>query len=319
MYIDEYQQKFIDLLPYCPHICTSYDAKYDHFLQGLNQEIFNRVTVRDNTTSYEGLCRRRHPPGQCNRASGACFLYGEMGHLRKDCPNLVGEASESGSGSGSQATGQVFALKQDQAQADSECMIASTFSLCGFPACVFIDTGASHSFISTRFVKRFRLSYFPLDVLVAVSIPMGQEVLAKRPVLGCVLSFEGHQLSANLMFCPEDGDAWYFYGEGARPPIPVVSALKACHALESGGEGYLIYAIDTSLEGPDIQEIPVVREFSDVFPDEILGLPPVREVEFGIELLPVTSPISRSPYCLASTDVRELQKHLQDLLDKGYI
>ncbi|XP_073138688.1 uncharacterized protein [Henckelia pumila] len=69
----------------------------------------------------------------------------------------------------------------------------------------------------------------------------------------------------------------------------------------------------------DIQEIPIVREFPDVFPEEIPGLPPVREIEFGIELVPGTSPISRAPFRLAPSEIRDFQEKLQDLLDNGYI
>ncbi|XP_073136983.1 uncharacterized protein [Henckelia pumila] len=245
---------------------------------------------------------------------------------------------------------QVFALNQEQAEADSDRMIACTCSLCGIFYYVLIDTGASYSFISACFAKRYRLPFISLDVLLKVSTSMSQEVLAKRLVLGCIFDFEGHQLSANQMvlamedfdcfigidllttyraivdcyhrfvqFHPKDGNAWYFYGEGARPPMSVFYALKARCDLESGREGYLIYAIDASLEGADIQEIPVVREFPDVFLEDIPGLPPVREIEFGIELMPGTTPISRAPYRLAPLEMRELQKQLQDLLDKGYI
>ncbi|XP_073060047.1 uncharacterized protein [Primulina eburnea] len=58
MSVDEYQQKFFELFPYAPHINASSEAKYDHFLQGLNQEIYDRVSVCDDLTSYEGLVNR---------------------------------------------------------------------------------------------------------------------------------------------------------------------------------------------------------------------------------------------------------------------
>ncbi|XP_073138951.1 uncharacterized protein [Henckelia pumila] len=85
----------------------------------------------------------------------------------------------------------------------------------------------------------------------------------------------------------------------------VVSALKTHCALESGGKGYLIYVVDASSDSLNIQDILVVRKFSDVFPDEIPGLPHVRELEFGIELMSGTSPISRVPYCLALLFVKK--------------
>ena len=63
----------------------------------------------------------------------------------------------------------------------------------------------------------------------------------------------------------------------------------------------------------------MVREFGDVFPKELPGLPPEREIEFSVELLPGTSPISIAPYRMAPTELKELKAQLQDLLDKGFI
>ncbi|XP_073120741.1 uncharacterized protein [Henckelia pumila] len=77
--------------------------------------------------------------------------------------------------------------------------------------------------------------------------------------------------------------------------MPLVFALRACRALESGGEGCLIYVVDMSTKSVVIGDFPVVNEFSNVIPDEIPSFPPVREVEFDIELIPGTSPFSRAP------------------------
>ncbi|KZV43303.1 hypothetical protein F511_09286, partial [Dorcoceras hygrometricum] len=65
--------------------------------------------------------------------------------------------------------------------------------------------------------------------------------------------------------------------------------------------------------------VPVVREFPDVFPDEIPGFPPRREIDFSIELAPGTAPISRAPYRLAPVELKELKEQLSDLLEKGFI
>ncbi|KAL4014562.1 hypothetical protein IC575_026769 [Cucumis melo] len=64
---------------------------------------------------------------------------------------------------------------------------------------------------------------------------------------------------------------------------------------------------------------PVVRDYPDVFPEELPGLPPHREVEFAIELEPGTIPISRAPYRMAPAELKELKVQLQELLDKGFI
>jgi hypothetical protein len=68
-----------------------------------------------------------------------------------------------------------------------------------------------------------------------------------------------------------------------------------------------------------LEEIPVVREFADVFPDELSGMPPDRDVEFVIELQPGTAPISKRPYRMPPKELAELKTQLQELLDKGYI
>ena len=68
-----------------------------------------------------------------------------------------------------------------------------------------------------------------------------------------------------------------------------------------------------------IVDIPVVCEFSDVFPNELPGLPPDRDVEFKIELLPCTTPISRRPYRMPPNELAKLKVQLQELLEKGLI
>lgn len=70
---------------------------------------------------------------------------------------------------------------------------------------------------------------------------------------------------------------------------------------------------------PTIQSIPVVNEFPDVFPDELPGLSPEREIEFAIDLLPDTHPISIPPYRMAPVELKELKEQLKDLLEKGFI
>ena len=69
----------------------------------------------------------------------------------------------------------------------------------------------------------------------------------------------------------------------------------------------------------DLASIPVVCEFLDVFPEDLPGLPPDREVEFSIELEPGTTPISRRPYRMAPKELAEMKKQLEELLEKGFI
>jgi hypothetical protein len=72
------------------------------------------------------------------------------------------------------------------------------------------------------------------------------------------------------------------------------------------------------MESP-VKKIPVVCEYADVFPDELPGMPPDRDIEFAIELQPRTVPISKRPYRMPPAELAELKKQLQELLDKGFI
>ena len=65
--------------------------------------------------------------------------------------------------------------------------------------------------------------------------------------------------------------------------------------------------------------VPIVREYSDVFPDDLPGLPPHREIEFGIDLMPSTAPITKRAYRMAQSELKELQKQIDELKDKGFI
>ncbi|KAI5335259.1 hypothetical protein L3X38_025392 [Prunus dulcis] len=86
-----------------------------------------------------------------------------------------------------------------------------------------------------------------------------------------------------------------------------------------GCSGYLALVIDTRDHGLKLEDIPVVQEFPDVFPEDLLGLPPHWEIEFTIELIPGTNPISQAPYRMAPAELKELKIQLQELVDKGFI
>ncbi|XP_073024357.1 uncharacterized protein [Primulina eburnea] len=89
-----------------------------------------------------------------------------------------------------------------------------------------------------------------------------------------------------VKFRPDMTDHWTFYGKGSRAKIPFISVLSMNRLLQKEAECFLVYAIDISRSVHKLADIPIVSEFSDVFPDEIPGFPPVREIEFNIELMP---------------------------------
>jgi len=110
-----------------------------------------------------------------------------------------------------------------------------------------------------------------------------------------------------------------FHGEKFRKDPHVISIMKARKLLRQRCVGYLCYATEVKGEEMKIEDIPVVREFPDVFLEKLPGLPPQREIDFEIELVPSAQPISKAPYRMAPTELKELKAQLDELLQKGFI
>ena len=109
------------------------------------------------------------------------------------------------------------------------------------------------------------------------------------------------------------------YGDRRERRSCLISMLKARRCLGKGCPGYLAYVIDAKKEKLDVKDVPIVCEYPEVFPEDLSGLPPDRQVEFKIDLVPGAAPIARAPYRLAPAEMKEMMSQLQELLDKGFI
>ena len=90
-------------------------------------------------------------------------------------------------------------------------------------------------------------------------------------------------------------------------------------SLKEGAQGYIFLSF-LKVEGEVVlSNVPVVRDFSEVFPEDVPGLPPVRDIEFSIDLVPGTGPISIAPYRMSPMELAELKKQLEDLLSKQFV
>nr|GFD22244.1 putative reverse transcriptase domain-containing protein [Tanacetum cinerariifolium] len=110
-----------------------------------------------------------------------------------------------------------------------------------------------------------------------------------------------------------------YHGSLPGKSMQINSALQARTLLSHGCKGFLATIHDTTSDVPSIHDKPIVSEFPDVFPDELPGIPPVREVKFNIELIPGAEPISKTPYPMAPIELKELKDQLQELLERGFI
>ena len=116
-----------------------------------------------------------------------------------------------------------------------------------------------------------------------------------------------------------NGEFILVYGEKRKGDVTLISSIKARKCLAKKYPLFLAYVVDAKAEKKKVENVRIVNEFPDVFPDDLPGLPPEQEVEFKIDLVPGAAPIARAPYRLAPTEMQEMMKQLQELLDKGFV
>ncbi|XP_070041128.1 uncharacterized protein [Nicotiana tomentosiformis] len=108
-------------------------------------------------------------------------------------------------------------------------------------------------------------------------------------------------------------------GVNVIPKGRFISYLKATKMINKGCIYHLVWVMDTTAEAPTFESVPVMNEFLKVFLDELPGILPDREIDFGIDVMPDTHPISIPPYRMAPIELKELKEQLKDLLEKGFI
>ncbi|KAL0560261.1 hypothetical protein IC582_000661 [Cucumis melo] len=290
----------------------------------------------------------KHHLGRCLFGTRTCFKYRQEGHTADRCPlRVTGIAQNQGAGAPHQ--GRVFATNRTEAE-KAGTVVTGTLPVLGHYALVLFDSGSSHSFISSAFVSHARLEVEPLHHVLSVSTPSGECMLSKEKVKACQIEISGHVIEVTLIvldmldfdvilgmdwlaanhasidcsrkevtFNPPSMASFKFKGGGSKSLPQVISAIRASKLLSQGTWGILASVVDTREADVSLSSEPVVRDYPDVFPAELPGLPPHREVEFSIELEPGTVPISRAPYRMAPAELKELKVQLQELLDKGFI
>ncbi|KAA3466575.1 Retrotransposon protein [Gossypium australe] len=122
--------------------------------------------------------------------------------------------------------------------------------------------------------------------------------------------------STNLMLLPF-GEFDVILDKSSGLPI-VISSMLAQKYVRKVCDAYFAYVLDKKVSESKIELVPVVSEYPDMFPEELLGLPLIIEVEFAIELVPGTSLISIAPYRMAPTELKELKSQLQELTNRGF-
>ncbi|KAJ9564395.1 hypothetical protein OSB04_000361, partial [Centaurea solstitialis] len=269
---------------------------------------------------------------------GACFECDGTNHYRSTCPRLNRAQSQGGirpnqvpaiEGNQNQGNGGYSTRGRAFIMGDPK-LVTGTFSLKNYYATILFDTGADYSFVSTKFVTLTGMKPSNLDSSIMVEIASGQKVEANKVVHRCNLVLEGYPFTIDLI--P--------FGYGSFDVIEKIDWMEKFKAeivcyekiirIPMSNDAILIvrgdrpqedskHLMSTKTDERKLEDIPIVRDFPEVFPEDLSGLPSPRQVEFRIDLIPGATAIARSPYRLASTEMEELSNQLQELQNKGFI
>ncbi|GJT42287.1 putative reverse transcriptase domain-containing protein [Tanacetum coccineum] len=213
------------------------------------------------------------------------------------------------------------------------------------------------SFVSTQFSTLINIAPTTLDHGYNIELADGRIIWVNTVLLGCTLNFLNHPFHVDLMpvemgtydviigmdwltkyqavidcakkiVCiPFGSEILIFHGDGSRNKrgtrLNIISCTKAQKYLLQGCHLFLahitIKETGDKSKKKQLQDVPIVKNFPEVFPEDLPGLPPTRQVEFHIDLVPGAAPVARAPYRLAPSEMKELADQLQELSDKGFI
>ncbi|KAA3473717.1 DNA/RNA polymerases superfamily protein [Gossypium australe] len=300
----------------------------DHFIREC-PKLAERNAVQNTTPSNVPM--RGRPPRH----------LGNVGGSQKGTKNTT-DRSEA------RAPARAYAARTRE-DASSPDVITGTFTLFDTTVIALIDPGSTHSYVCETLKFGKTLLVESIEFVIRVSNPLGRCALVNKVCRGCPLMVRDYCFPADLMLLPFDefdiilGMDWLTSheavvdckrkfidlkcrnGETIRIKscdvngIPtVISSMVAQKYVRKGCEAYLAYVLDNKMSEKLMKSVPVVCEYTDVFPEELPGLPPVREIEFGIELVPDATPISIAPYRMVPTELKELKAQLQELTERGF-
>jgi hypothetical protein len=215
---------------------------------------------------------------------------------------------------------------------------------------VLIDPGATESFISGAALKRIKVKAVEQDEFSFIEMASGAKQKVGGKVTGYALNLgefvmrvnlyvtilgsydivigmdwlETHEAILNcktkrLSLVDDEGQRQLIVGRNQGVSLRFVSSLQLRKSMRKGYELYAILALNEKGVAEGLEHLSVVKEFADVFPEELPGMPLERELEFTIDLKPGTEPIARMPYRMSTPELQELKMQLKELLDLGLI
>ncbi|GJX44065.1 reverse transcriptase domain-containing protein [Tanacetum coccineum] len=244
-------------------------------------------------------CRNKGPATGSNLlpVTVTCHTCGEKGHYANQCRKTTNN----------NAQGRAYMLRDRNAHQDPN-VVTGMFLLNQHLARVLFDSGADKSFVSISLASMLNIPPITIDTFYNIEMADGNLVTTNTVIQGCTLTLLNQPFKIDLMpiklgsFDVVIGMDWL-----SKYHAKILCDEKVVH-IPINGETLIIRAqvMEKKSDEKRLEDIPVVREFPEVFPEDLPGLPPVRQVEFQIDLIPGAVPVARAPYRLAPSEMQEL-------------
>nr|GFA35558.1 putative reverse transcriptase domain-containing protein [Tanacetum cinerariifolium] len=256
--------------------------------------------------------------------------------LRRECPKLRNQnhrnrvGNKTGNKTGNnEATTRAYAIDGGGTNPNSN-VVTGTFLLTNCYAYMLFDSSADRSFMLSNFSALLDVAPSTLDTSYAVELADGKISETNIILRGCTLGLLGHPFDIDLIpvvRIPYGDEVLIIQSDDingrGKSKLNIISCTKTQKYIKKGCQVYLAQVMTKKEEDKSeerrLEDVPIVRDFLEVFPKELPGLPPTRQVEFQIDLVPSVAPVARASYRLAPSEMQELSTQLQELSDKGFI
>nr|GEX64263.1 hypothetical protein [Tanacetum cinerariifolium] len=254
-----------------------------------------------------------------NQKTGACYECGNIENIKKNWPQLKNHGNGNRDGV---AQGRSYALGGRHASSDSN-VTTGTFLLNNRYALILFDTGADMSFVSTTFSALIDITPTTLENHYDVELGDGKIIGVNTILRGCTLNFMNHPCNIDLMLVPLEsfnviiGMDWLPKYHGViicdKKIVRVSFRREITKVLSKGCDVFLAHI--TMKEAKDksqrkqLEDVSIVRDFPEVFLEDLSCIPPARQVEFQTDLVQGAAPVAWAPYRLAPSEMKELGEH----------